>query len=350
MEVAMTTSAKMFRFSIGAVAGMLLGLAGATTAFAADKVTMAHAGTQLMRLPLYIAIQNGYFKDEGLDLEIVETRSGSDGMKMLAGSAVNFAAGQLLDAINLNNQQVDTKGVVMLTQRLTNSIVVRKASADKIKSMKDLKGQTVGVTSVGSGTWQFAVFAGTLEGMKADDFNFIAVGAGASVIGAIKAGRIEAMSYSDPENLQMVKDGDAVFLIDMADNATHKRILGDSYLNNQIMVLDKYAKSNPKQVQGLANAIQRAVVWVNTHSVEETAKVLHSYPAFSALKYEEFLVSVKRTLPDGMAKTAAISKEAFDSAMRLPVAVGAVPAAMAYEKLVDRSFTDNAIKKYPPAN
>ena len=34
----------------------------------------------------------------------------------------------------------------------------------------------------------------------------------------------------------------------------------------------------------------------------------------------------------------------------LPVAVGAIPAPMAYDKLVDRTFADNAIKKYPPAN
>ena len=270
-------------------------------------------------------------------------------MKMLAGNAVNFAAGQLLDAINLNKQGISAVGIVMLTQRLGNSVVVRKAVADQIKSMKDLKGRTVGITSVGSGTWQFAVFAGSLEGMKAEDFNFIGVGSGPNIIGAVKAGRIDAMSYSDPENYDMVRDGDAVFLIDMADDATHRRILGETYLNNQIMALSSYAKSNPNNVQALVNAIQKAVVWVNTHSIEETTKVLHAYPAFSAQNYEQFLISVKRTLPDAMAKTAMISQAAFDSAIRLPLAVGAIDAAMPYSQLVDSSFAENAIKKYPPA-
>jgi NitT/TauT family transport system substrate-binding protein len=314
---------------------------------AQTKATVAHAGTQLMRLPLYIAIQNGYFKQEGIDLEIVEIRSGSDGMKMLAGNAVNFATGQLIDAVNLNKQGIHTVGVTMLTQRLTNSIVVRKAVAGKYRSMKDLKGANLGVTGVGSGTWQFAVFAGTLEGLKADDFNFIAAGTGAGVIGSMKAGRIDAMSYSDPENLQMVKDGDAEFLIDMADEATHLRILGESYLNNQIMVLASYAKANPKVVQSLANAIQKGVVWVNTHSIDETAKLLHSYPAFSGLPYAQFLESVQRTLPSGVGKSAIITKAAFDSAMRLPVAVGILDAPMPYEQLVDPSFAENAAKAFP---
>lgn len=340
----MTILERLSRFA-GACA--LASLTAVFPAQAQTKATVAHAGTQLMRLPLYIAIQNGYFKQEGLDLEIVEIRSGSDGMKMLAGNAVNFATGQLIDAVNLNKQGIQTVGVTMLTQRLTNSIVVRKAVASKYRSMKDLKGANLGVTGVGSGTWQFAVFAGTLEGLKADDFNFIAAGTGAGVIGAMKAGRIDAMSYSDPENLQMVKDGDAEFLIDMADEATHLRILGDSYLNNQIMVLASYAKANPKVVQSLANAIQKGVVWVNTHSIDETAKLLHSYPAFSGLPYAQFLESVQRTLPSGVGKSAVITKAAFDSAMRLPVAVGILDAPMPYEQLVDPSFAENAAKAFP---
>ncbi len=327
--------------------GVVLLSTSAINATAQVKVTLAHAGTQLMRLPLYIAIQNNYFKEEGLDLEVVEIRSGSDGMKMLAGNAVTFAAGQLIDAVNLNKQGIHTLGFVMLTQRLTNSIVVRQAVANKFKSMKDLKGANVGVTGVGSGTWQFAIFAGTLEGMKADDFNFIAVGAGAGVIGSMKAGRIDAMSYSDPENLQMVKDGDAQFLIDMADDATHLKILGESYLNNQIMVLNSYAKANPKTIQAFSNAIQKAVVWVNTHSIDENAKLLHSYPAFSELPYDQFLVSVRRTLPSGVGKSAIITRAAFDSAMRLPVAVGVLDAPMPYEQLVDSSFAEVASRAFP---
>jgi NitT/TauT family transport system substrate-binding protein len=332
-----------------AFAGLALGLCLSGNAMALEKVALAHSGTQIMRLPLYIAIQNGYFKDEGLDVEVVTVRSGSDGMKLLAGGTTAFSTGQLVDCVNLANQGIDCVGIAMLTQRLGNSIVVRKAISSGVHSMKDLKGKNIGITGVGSGTWQFGVFAAKLEGLSADDFNFISVGSGPTVIGAVKSGRVDAMVYADPENPQMVKDGDADWLIDMADEATHKRILGDSYLNNQIMTTATYAKAHPQNVQAFVNALQRANVWVGSHTVEETTKVLLSYPNFADQDPKQFLEAVKRTLPGGVAPNAGITKAAFDSAMRLPVAVGALDKPIPFEKLVDSTFADAAAKKYPPA-
>lgn len=326
--------------------GLLIAAVGGT-ALAQEKVTLSHAGATLLRLPLYIAVQNNYFRDEGLDLQIVETRSGSDAMKMLAGRSVNFSTGQLLDAINLNKRDIHVQGVAMLTQRLTNSMVVRKAVAHEIKSIRDLKGRTVGVTAVGSGTWQFAAFLASLEGLKVTDLNIVGVGAGANVIGAVKAGRVDAMSYADPENLKLVNDGDAVWLADMADDATHRRLIGNSYLANQIMVLASYAESNPRTVQAFVNAIQRAVVWGNSHTPEEVAKLIHQFPAFAKTDFEQFLIAVKRTLPHGLAANAAITREAFDNAMKLPVAIGALDAPMPYERLVAPRFAENAAQKYP---
>lgn len=349
MSTKSTKTTAIGRHWIAAIIVVALTAMQGTAGLAAEKVTLSHAGATLLRLPLYVAIQNGYFKDEGIDLEIVSTRSGSAAMKMLAGGSVNFSTGQLLDAVNLNKQDIHVRGVAMLTQRLSNSIVVRKALADKVKSMKDLKGRTVGVTSVGSGTWQFAVFIASLEGMKKEELNFIGVGAGPNVIGAIKSGRVDAMSYADPENLKLVQDGDAAFLVDMTDEATHKRLVGDTYLNNQVMVLKKYAESNPQQVQGFVNAIQRAINWVNSHTVEENAKVIHGFPAFSKLTPAHFLTSVKRALPGGVAKTVEVSKNAFNNAMKFPLAVGALKTPMAYDRLIDDRFAKNAVKKYPPA-
>src|SRR5678809_1105959 len=99
------------------IVALVLGLSLGGNAMALDKVTIAHSGTQIMRLPFYIAVQNGYFKDEGLDLEVVTVRSGSDGMKLLAGKTVNFSTGQLVDCVNLVNQDIGCVGLVMLTQR-----------------------------------------------------------------------------------------------------------------------------------------------------------------------------------------------------------------------------------------
>ncbi|MCL2430600.1 MAG: ABC transporter substrate-binding protein, partial [Alphaproteobacteria bacterium] len=179
---------------------------GGAIAQAADKVNVAEAGGAMFRLPFYIAVQNGYFKDEGLDLQIVETRTGSDSVKMLAGGTVDLMIGQLIDAVQIAKQGIPVRGVAMATNRITNSILVRSDLADQIRSLKDLKGQPYGVTGVGSGTWQFALYAAKQEGLQVDDLNIVGVGVNANVIAAMKSKRVAVLSYAEPETLMLVDD------------------------------------------------------------------------------------------------------------------------------------------------
>ena len=322
----------------------LIGLAAADVEAAEmKKVTLSHAGATTLRLPFYVAYDKGYFKQENLDLEIVETQSGSDAMKMLAGGSVNFSTGQLLDAVNLSKQGINIVGVAMLTSRLTNSVVIRKSLAGQVKTMKDLEGRTVGVTSVGSGTWQFAGFVGRLQGADTEKFNYIGVGTGANVIGAIKSGRVDAMSYSDPENFKLVQDGDAEFLVDMGDDAVHKKLVGETYLNNQVMVLADYAKRNPDTVQGFVNALQKALDWMNKSSPEEITRSLMGFPGFQKADYNLLLISVRRQLP--VRQTAQITKDAFDNAMKFPMTIGLLKEAVPMPVVVDNTFSDKAAKR-----
>lgn len=319
----------------------------ATSAWAQERVTMAQTSPSLMRLPFYVAQHNGYFEDEGLEFQMVDTRSGSDAAMMLAGGSVNLIMGQLVEGIRLNREGIHVQGIAMLTQRLGNSIVVRTELADEVKSLRDLQGRTIGITGVGSGTWQFAAYLAGLEGMSVEDLNLVSVGAGGAIVGAFLAGRVDAMSYVDPENMLLVNDGDAAFLIDMADDETHRRYIGDTYMNNQIMTLASFAEDRPEILQGVVNAIQRAINWVHEHSIEEVAELIH--PSFSGVDYDTFLLALGRTLPDGVARTALISRDAFDNAIKLPIAVGVIDEAMPYEVLVNPTFAENAAAAYPPA-
>ncbi len=314
------------------------------------KVRISHATVGVFRLPLYVALQNGYFKDEGIDIEIIDSKSGSDAMKLLAGGGVEFAVGQLLDAVNLQVQNVDIKGVAIATNRMTNSITLRKDLAGKINSFQDLKSpKTIGITSVGSGTWQFAVYMAKLQGIEKEALNLVAVGAGTAAIQAMEAGKLDAMSMADPENYQVVADGAAVFLYDCADVAQHKKYIGDTYLNNWAMTRGDYIKSNPAVVQALVNAYQRAIVWDSSHTPEEIAKVIKGYQGWQGTD-DKVLVDMLKRGASGNPKTALVDKETFDNGLKLPLAVGALEKPLPFEQVVNVEFAQNAIKKYPPVS
>ena len=293
--------------------------------FAADqKVRIGHAGIGIFRLPLYVAIKGGFFKEEGLEAEVVDTRSGSDADMMLAGKAVDFVTAPLIDNINLNKQGIRAVGVAALFNRFNNSIVIPKKLTGEIKKFEDLKGRPFGVTGIGSGTWQFAMFMASVT----------------------KAGRVDAMSYADPENYQMVQDGDAEFLVDMTDDATHTKYAGPSALFSHMFTTEDIIKEKPALVQSYVNAIQRSIVWLQSHSPEDVANMIGSYPGFDLLQKPLLTAALKRS-QNAWPKTAVISREAYDGAMKLPVAIGAVDAPLPYEQLVDNSFAEKAAAKYP---
>jgi NitT/TauT family transport system substrate-binding protein len=337
------------RTAIGLAAGVLMTMAFATApAKALEHVTISHASATLLRLPFYIAYQNGYFKDEGLEVEIIETSSGSDALKLLAGGAVNFSVGQLIDSVNANKQDLPIKGVAMLTNQFGNQIIVQKKLEGQVKTIADLKGKIVGVTGVGSGTWQLVAYLAKQAGMTMEDFNIVSVGGAPNIIAAVTSGRVDGMSYSDPETYKLVHDGNAFNLIDMTDPATHKKYIGDSYLNNEIMIRTDWAKAHTATVQGFVNAIQRGLNWSRSHPVEEVAKLLQTFPGFSGTEPDIFLGSLRRLVPGSLPATAIVTHDAFDNALRLPIGAGVLDKALPFDTLIDNSFAEAAAKKYPP--
>lgn len=326
----------------------LLGLFGTASSSLAETVKISLAGVTPSRTVYYIALQKGYFKDEGVEIEEIKTNSGSDGLKMLVAGRVDLHSSQLIDLLLANKRGANVKGVTLLSARMDTQLLIRKPLADTVKSIRDLKGHTVGVTGVGSGTWQVLMYLGKQEGMSPDDFKVIPVGVGAAVVGAMKSGRIDALSYSPPETLQLIADGDAAYLVNMGDEATHKKYIGNTYVGGIFMASADWIKDNGPSLQRIMNAMQRALNWMNASSVDEVVKVLGSYPGYQGFNPSFLRYFVENRLPN-LQKTAAITEEAYQSAVKLPLTIGAIDAVPPLAAVIDNSFADTAAQKYPPA-
>jgi NitT/TauT family transport system substrate-binding protein len=309
-----------------------------------QKVTIPNNNAALIAMPFYIAIQKGYFKDEGLDVQLVDIPSGPDATKMLASGRIDFQPGQLLDGLFLRQQGIKAKSIALLTSRYTASLVVRKAVANEITSVAKLKGRTVGVTGVGGGTWLFLMYLAKKNGLQPDDINVVPVGNGPSALNAVISGRVDALSFVDPENFKLVQDGEAVYLADMTNEAVHQKEIGGSYVNNQVLVLEDYAKKNPKNVQMFVNGIQRALTWARSQSPDEVAAVVRSFPNFAHFEQDIFIGSLKKMLPQALPTTAVITREAFDNNVKIPLGAGTLKTPVPYEEIVDNSFAEAAAK------
>jgi len=100
-------------------------------------------------------------------------------------------------------------------------------------------------------------------------------------------------------------------------------------------------------VQAFVNAIQRAINWANGKTPDEIARLLMTYPGFSGMEAAVLSGSLRRSV-SAQPRTALITRDAFDNAVKFPVAVGVLDQPMPYERIVSSAFAQRAAEQFPP--
>lgn len=336
----------------------LLGIIAALTAsFAAmpaasaqalekKQVTLAVGGKNLFYyLPLTIAERKGYFKDEGLEVEIVDFPGGAKALQAMVGGSADIVSGAYEHTINM--QAKGQSIVAVALQGRYNGIVlaVHKSKAAQYKSPKDLKGWKIGVTAPGSSTHMAVQNLLVKNGLKPDDIAAIGVGASAGAVATMKRGSVEAISNLDPVITKLETDGDAVVAVDTRTAKGMQEVYGGAYHAGCIYAPVEWVKKHPNTTQAVVNAMVRAVLWLRTASVDEiVATVPKEYYGDDLNLYKIGLQKNKEGFsPDGR-----FSMQGAQSVHKVLDAF--VPevqkAKIDLARTFDNSFVDRALKKY----
>ncbi|EEA02399.1 NMT1/THI5 like domain protein [Burkholderia sp. H160] len=287
---------KAFRQITGACC-LLFGLAAQQHAMAAgsEKITIMVGGiTKLIYLPARLTEQLGYFKDEGLDVELLSQPAGVDAENELLAGAVQAVVGFYDHTIDLQTKGKDVKAIVVFGQVPGEVEMVSTKAADTIKSMGDVKGKTLGVTGLGSSTSFLTQYLASQHGIQSTEYTMLPVGADASFIAAIKQGRIDAGMTTEPTVSALQKAGDAKVLVDMRSVEGTKAALGGTYPASSLYVQAAWADSHKTEAAKLAHAFVRTMQFIHTHSAEEiAAKMPDDYQKDKPL----YVSALKASLP-----------------------------------------------------
>ncbi|MDR6444112.1 NitT/TauT family transport system substrate-binding protein [Paraburkholderia terricola] len=239
---------------------------------APGKVAIMVGGiTKLIYLPVYLTEQLGYFKAEGLDVELLSQTAGVDAENELLAGAVQGVVGFYDHTIVLQSKGKEVKSIVVLGQVPGEVEMVSARAADSIKSMADVRGKTLGVTGLGSSTNFLTQYLARLEGVPNSQYTLLPVGADNSFIAAIRQGRIDAGMTTEPTVSQLLKSGDARILVDMRNVEGTRAALGGTYPASSLYVQSAWLDTHPREAAKLARAFVRTLQYLHTHSAEEIA-------------------------------------------------------------------------------
>jgi len=284
----------LIRFALAAVLCLAVRSSAAAPALEKQNVKIAVGGKTLFYyLPLTLADRLGYFKDEGLEVEIVDFAGGAKSLQALIGGSADFVSGAFEHTINMHARGIPAVGIALQSRYASIALGLSKARAAGYKSPKDLKGLKIGVTAPGSSTNFFvnALLAG--EGLKPDDVAIIGVGASSNAVAAMKKGEIDGISNLDPVITKLERDRDIVIVADTRTAEGMKKYYGGEYAASCIYSTKEFVDKNPNTVQAVARAMVRALAFAHKSSVDQLLAVV---PA-------EYYAGDKDTYKDALAKS-----------------------------------------------
>ena len=265
----------MIRLALGVIVLSLTTLTYAQGALEKTKVHIAVGGkAAFYYLPLTIAEELGYFKAEGLDLQISDFAGGSQSLRAVVGGSADVVSGAYEHTINMQakNQILQCFALMGRAPQLSVGIATAKAAA--YKSAKDLKGMKVGVSAPGSSTNMLVNQMLAKAGLKPSDVSIVGVGTGAGAIAAIKSGQIDAISNTDPVMTKLEQDGAVKIVVDTRTLKGTAEIFGGPMPAACLYAPIAFVRNNPNTVQALTNAIVRADKWIQTASPQDILKTV----------------------------------------------------------------------------
>jgi len=251
-----------------------LALAGSASAQAPERkdVKLGVGGAPaLYYLPLAVTERLGYFKEQGLNVEISDFKGGSQSLTALVGGSAHVVTGAYEHTIRMQVKGQDIVAVLELGRYPGIVLAVKKDRMAKIKSVAGLKGARIGVTAPGSSTHMITWYLMTKAGLKTDDASFIGVGTGASAIAAIQRGEIDAISNIDPVIAKLESTGDIVVLEETRTTEGTTKVLGGPMSAAVLYMKRDFIASNPNTVQALVNALYKGLKWLEKATPEEVA-------------------------------------------------------------------------------
>ena len=303
------------------------------------KVTLNEVAHSIFYAPQYVAIEEGYFKDEGLDLTLV-TGFGADKTMtaVISGEAdIGFMGAE---ASVYAYQEGATDAVVnfaQLTQRAGNFLVAREEMPDfKWEDLKDKK-----------------VLGGRKGGMPEMVFEYILRKNG---LDPQKDLTIDQSIDFGSTAAAFTGDTSADFTVEFEPSATALEKEGAGYVVASLGVdsgyvpytsysaKTSYMEKNPEIIQKFTNALQKGMEYVQSHTPEEIAKVIA--PQFAETDLDTVTAIVKRYYDQDTWKSNLIfEKESFELLEDILEDSGELSERVSYEDLVTTKYAQEAAEK-----
>lgn len=257
--------------------------------------------TQFIYLPLTLADRLGYFKDEGLSVNIFDLRGGSEALAAMMGGSVDMVAGFYEHTIRAKSQGKHLVMVALFDRYPGLVLMVGKNHIGQVHSIKDLVGKPVGVSAPGSSTDQLVKYLLRQNNLDPQSIPVVTAGI-ATMLAALQQDRVWAGVTVDPLASKLDRDGIARPLYDTRTEKGTVEIFGGPWPAGGFYTTAEFIQQHPRVVQSMVNAGVRALRYLKEHSAEEVTAAMPE--SFWSGDRDQYISSLRANAglysPDGL--------------------------------------------------
>lgn len=274
------------------------------------RVTLALGGrTALYYLPITIAEQLGYFAEEGLEVELQDHAGGGLAQRaMLAGEA-DLVAGSYEHTIVLRQRGRSCRAFVQFGRAPQTVFGVGKRALPDFQDLAQLAGRRVGISAADSATEWFARLVLVRGGLAVNAVELVGVGTSTAAASALRDGRIDALVNVDPVVNRLELGGELRIVADARSLRATQELYDGPMPGGCLYAPQGFIVRYPRTVQALANAVVRALKWLQTAGPSDIVRTVPEVEmSGDRAAYLGALEKVREALsPDGLLSEPAVA-------------------------------------------
>ena len=303
------------------------------------KISVNEVARSVFYAPQYVAINKGFFKEEGLEIELT-TGQGADKVMtaVLAGQSDIGFAGPEASIYVYNEGKEDYAEVFAQMTKRDGSFLVSKTDTDNF-SWNDLKGKTVIPGRKGGVPYMTFEYVLKQNGIDPEtDVNLDDSIKFDLMAGAFAGGDAEYVTLFEP-TASMTEEAGKGYVVASVGEASGE-IPYTAYFAKK-----SYIEENNDVIQGFTNAIYKGQQWVKQHSAKEIAEVIQDF--FPDTDLDMLTKSIQSYMDiDAWNDTPILKEEAFNRLQTVMKEAGELDKEAPYNKVINNEFAENAIKNY----
>ncbi len=222
--------------------------------------------------PFAVATKMGWYREDGVEVELVPLAGSADCVKTVATREIPFALPSVEPLAAARAQGIRAK--IFYTAYQGNIYGIAVPADSSIRKIVELKGKSIGVTNMGTGGVPVAKALLATAGMNPEkDVNIVVAGEGAQTAAMLRSKQVDALSQFDTQYAMVENAGVKLRLLDT------KEI--DRYPSNGFLALDEALSARRKDAVGLARGYAKGTIFT-INNPEAAVRIL--YEMFPQLK------------------------------------------------------------------